>query len=469
MARVRTMAGVLAVAAGLALIGVTGVSAQLLGLVGPERETVIYDGDLKLDSGGIEVTPWGSGSYESVYDETYVGPEVLKVTSQGPYQGIVLRLNRPADLTEFTASGHGYLALRVLPAQGPKPVVAPSQTTGGSRQQPTSGRPGSTRGGTARGRRGGPGAAGGGPMGGLRGPGAAGGGPMGGPRGPGAGGGGPMGGLRGPGAGGGPMGGLRGPGAGGGGPMGGLRGPGAGGGGPMGGLRGPGAAGGGPMGGLRGPGAGRGGPMGGLRGPGAGRGGPMGGLGPGASGPAAPGAPAGAPGAAPAANEVRLRHVRVVLFTDAGAMIADGVPVDGSIKDARGWIPVSIALSDFRGAPGSQKVRAVGIFADESDVLYVGRVSLLVDRSVVRATLKAIPSVARVGEMIEFSVTLKGGPIRPLISWDFDRADGIQREAVGGKVKYVYKSPGDYLATCTITDKAGVRAQMTEQIGVHVE
>jgi len=428
MARVRTMAGVLAVAAGLALIGVTGVSAQLLGLVGPERETVIYDGDLKLDSGGIEVTPWGSGSYESVYDETYVGPEVLKVTSQGPYQGIVLRLNRPADLTEFTASGHGYLALRVLPAQGPKPVVAPSQTTGGSRQQPTSGRPGSTRGGTARGRRGGPGAAGGGPMGGLRGPGA---------------------------AGGGPMGGLRGPGAGGGGPMGGLRGPGAGGGGPMGGLRGPGAAGGGPMGGLRGPGAGR--------------GGPMGGLGPGASGPAAPGAPAGAPGAAPAANEVRLRHVRVVLFTDAGAMIADGVPVDGSIKDARGWIPVSIALSDFRGAPGSQKVRAVGIFADESDVLYVGRVSLLVDRSVVRATLKAIPSVARVGEMIEFSVTLKGGPIRPLISWDFDRADGIQREAVGGKVKYVYKSPGDYLATCTITDKAGVRAQMTEQIGVHVE
>ena len=426
MARVRTMAGVLAVAAGLALIGVTGVSAQLLGLVGPERETVIYDGDLKLDSGGIEVTPWGSGSYESVYDETYVGPEVLKVTSQGPYQGIVLRLNRPADLTEFTASGHGYLALRVLPAQGPKPVVAPSQTTGGSRQQPTSGRPGSTRGGTARGRRGGPGAAGGGPMGGLRGPGAAGGGPMGGPRGPGAGGGGPMGGLRGPGAGGGPMGGPRGPGAGGG-------------------------------------------PMGGLRGPGAGGGGPMGGLGPGASGPAAPGAPAGAPGAAPAANEVRLRHVRVVLFTDAGAMIADGVPVDGSIKDARGWIPVSIALSDFRGAPGSQKVRAVGIFADESDVLYVGRVSLLVDRSVVRATLTASPSVARVGEMIEFSVTLKGGPIRPLISWDFDRADGIQREAVGGKVKYVYKSPGDYLATCTITDKAGVRAQMTEQIGVHVE
>ena len=386
MARVRTMAGVLAVAAGLALIGVTGVSAQLLGLVGPERETVIYDGDLKLDSGGIEVTPWGSGSYESVYDETYVGPEVLKVTSQGPYQGIVLRLNRPADLTEFTASGHGYLALRVLPAQGPKPVVAPSQTTGGSRQQPTSGRPGSTRGGTARGRRGGPGAAGGGPMGGLRGPGAAGGGPMGG-----------------------------------------------------------------------------------LRGPGAGGGGPMGGLGPGAGGPAAPGAPAGAPGAAPAANEVRLRHVRVVLFTDAGAMIADGVPVDGSIKDARGWIPVSIALSDFRGAPGSQKVRAVGIFADESDVLYVGRVSLLVDRSVVRATLTASPSVARVGEMIEFSVTLKGGPIRPLISWDFDRADGIQREAVGGKVKYVYKSPGDYLATCTITDKAGVRAQMTEQIGVHVE
>ena len=91
MARIGMVAGVLAVAAGLALVGAKSVPAQIGGLVGPERETVIYDGDLKLDSGGVDVSPWGSGTYESVYDETYVGPEVLKVTSQGPYQGILPR------------------------------------------------------------------------------------------------------------------------------------------------------------------------------------------------------------------------------------------------------------------------------------------------------------------------------------------------------------------------------------------
>ncbi len=68
-------------------------SAQLGGnLVGPEKQAIIYDGDLQSDSGGIKVVPWGSGKAEPVYDETYVGPQVLKVTSQGAYQGIVLQL-----------------------------------------------------------------------------------------------------------------------------------------------------------------------------------------------------------------------------------------------------------------------------------------------------------------------------------------------------------------------------------------
>jgi len=159
----------------------------------------------------------------------------------------------------------------------------------------------------------------------------------------------------------------------------------------------------------------------------------------------------------------------VVLFTDEGVMVADSIPVDGSVKDQRGWVPVSVALSDFKGAADASTIRAVGVFADESDVFYVGRVGMVVDRSAVRVTLKATPSVTRVDNVVEFTATLKGGPIAPKISWDFDKSDGIQRQAVGGKVKYAYKEPGDYLVTCAIADRSGVRAKMTQEIGVRVE
>jgi len=69
---------------GMFLVCAVASRAQLPSLLGPEREALIYDGDLKTDSGGLEVTSWGSGEAKSVGEESYVGPEVLKVTSQGP-------------------------------------------------------------------------------------------------------------------------------------------------------------------------------------------------------------------------------------------------------------------------------------------------------------------------------------------------------------------------------------------------
>ena len=114
MSRITAVSLILALC--LALVAAVA-HAQLTRLVGPERQELLYDGDLDLDSGGVDVTGWGSGKAESVYEATYVGPEVLKVTSQGPYQGVVLRIGRPANLTDFLASGAGYIDLRVQPAQ----------------------------------------------------------------------------------------------------------------------------------------------------------------------------------------------------------------------------------------------------------------------------------------------------------------------------------------------------------------
>ncbi|UCC69313.1 MAG: hypothetical protein JSV79_05205 [Armatimonadota bacterium] len=138
-------------------------------------------------------------------------------------------------------------------------------------------------------------------------------------------------------------------------------------------------------------------------------------------------------------------------------------------KDKHGWTRVSIPLSQFKGIEGATSLRAVGVFADQSDVFYLGRLGLLIDRTPVEIVVTAEPLVARADQLIDFSVELRGGPINPEIFWDFDEADGIQQEAVGAKVKYLYKEPGDYLATCTVRDRGGVKPEASKSIGIRVE
>ncbi|UCC67988.1 MAG: hypothetical protein JSV79_12890, partial [Armatimonadota bacterium] len=286
--------------------------AQLVRLVGPEREMFVYDGDLETDSGGITVTRWGSGEAESVYETTYIGPQVLKVKSQGPYQGIVLHLSRSGDLGDFLASDAGYVDLRLQPAQTRREIEERQQAREERRAGAGGGRA-ARGGGAARGGRGGAGMRGGGGGAGMRG------------------------GREG--------GGMRGGGGGAG-----MRG-GRGGGGMRGGGGGPGMRGGRGGGGMRGGGGGAG-----MRG-GARR------AGGGAAGAAAqqrarPGASES--GEAPGAKVFVLKNVRVVLFSDQGMTIADSVPVDVMPKDKHGWTRVSIPLSQFKGIEGATSLRAVG-------------------------------------------------------------------------------------------------------------
>jgi hypothetical protein len=437
MSRVALLGLALAAGLVLAVFGVTAGRAQLASLLGPEKEVLIFDGDVQADSGGIKISSWGSGTAAPVYDQTYVGPQVLKVTSQGPYQGVVLQLGRPVDLQEFLSSSDGYLDLRLLPAQVPKPKETPEQ----ARER----RIGRAAGGTIGGGRAGAGGAAGGTIGGGRG--GIGGGGLGG---------GGRGGIGGGGMGGGGRGGI------GGGGRGGIGGGGLGGG--RGGIGGGGMGGGGLGGGGRG-GIGGGGRAGVVGGRGAVGGAPTG------QAATRPGAAAAPRAPAPGEKALTLENLRLVFFTDQGVLVADPVRVGLQAKDKRGWIPVSVSLARFQGPEGAKSLRAVGLFAEQSDTFYLGQMRLLIDRTPVRVALKAEPAVARTGEVIAFSADLTGGPVDPLISWDFGEgeSEALREQAVGAKVKYVYKKPGDYLVTCTVTDRAGARPPVKQTTGVHIE
>ncbi len=201
------------------------------------------------------------------------------------------------------------------------------------------------------------------------------------------------------------------------------------------------------------------------------RGGGMGGRG-GARGGTARGGVAGAPALTQAdltEKQFTARNLRLVLFTDKGQLVADDVPVGIFPKDERGWTPVTVSLAQLKGPQGATQVRAVGIFSDESEVFYLGRVRLIEDNRPVDVTVKAEPLFARPDQVITFTASLRGGPVAPIISWDFDKSDGIQQQAFGPEVKYLYKKPGDYQITCTVTDKAKVRAPASATVGIKVE
>jgi hypothetical protein len=163
------------------------------------------------------------------------------------------------------------------------------------------------------------------------------------------------------------------------------------------------------------------------------------------------------------------RHLRVVLFTDAGMMVAETPDFGALPRDEQGWVPVAVPLSRFRGATEATTVRAVGVFADEAEVFYLGRVRLLVDRRPVEVTVTADPLFARPDRVIEFSASLRGGAIDPRISWDFGDSAGLQEQALGAEVKYLFDKPGNYLVTCTVTDRAGLRPPVTGTVGIRVE
>jgi hypothetical protein len=103
-------------------------------------EVVIYNGDAETDRGGIALGAWGSGHVAESYEVHYIGPRVLKVLSQGYYQGGVLTFKNPVPLEAFAFEPDSYLEFLVKPAvvlRQTQPQAAP--TTGASTRQPAAG------------------------------------------------------------------------------------------------------------------------------------------------------------------------------------------------------------------------------------------------------------------------------------------------------------------------------------------
>ena len=108
---------------------------------------------------GLKLGSWGSGSVTEDEKNVYTGTESLRVVTHGQFQGAVLRLNNPVNLSSYVANKNAYLQMAVLvPAPpagagaGPGPGGAGPGGFGGSSGvlgPPGSNGPGSRIGGAA--------------------------------------------------------------------------------------------------------------------------------------------------------------------------------------------------------------------------------------------------------------------------------------------------------------------------------
>jgi len=162
-------------------------------------------------------------------------------------------------------------------------------------------------------------------------------------------------------------------------------------------------------------------------------------------------------------------ELRVVLVSDTGKARELAVPISGARLDSEGFAQVHLPFAAFKGEKdGSFALKRLMIFGDAPDTLYIGEISTITDDSKITGNMGGDQSVAR-GDTVEFTATADGGAATLEYSWDFDDKNGIQEDATGPNATHVYREPGDYVATLTISDVHGVKQPLVLKAKIHVE
>jgi hypothetical protein len=155
-----------------------------------------------------------------------------------------------------------------------------------------------------------------------------------------------------------------------------------------------------------------------------------------------------------------MSRLRIVLLTDKGEMVVDAWPINADNLTPGAWKKVDVPLGAFKSVQTEPAtlLKELQISADRADVFYVGQMRLLVDDSPMKLQIVASPTQPIIDQRIAFRANVDAGASTTLISWDFDSEDGLQVQAQGDTVEWIYRDPGTYIVTATATDEYGDKA-----------
>lgn len=177
-----------------------------------------------------------------------------------------------------------------------------------------------------------------------------------------------------------------------------------------------------------------------------------------------------APPPAPPQPRWQITWLRVELSTEKGPVVAEMrelKPAAPSLQ--RGWQPISIPLSAFRGpGQGGTQVQRMIISGDQHDIFFIGQIKIAVDQAPIGLNVLAQPVVVKAGDRVNLTAQVSPGLAAVRVSWDFGGNSVVGEEATGEKVVQIYPDKGEYTVTCTVSDPDGIKKPVSGTITIKV-
>lgn len=147
--------------------------------------------------------------------------------------------------------------------------------------------------------------------------------------------------------------------------------------------------------------------------------------------------------------------------------------------DPSGYIPLAFPIAaltkkmDATKMPTGDgaKLKQIAIFGDRYQQFYIGEIGVITDET----DLTVSPLEDQIffaNQTTAFVANAEGGASTLRYSWDFDASDGIQEDATGRSVTYVFPKSGQnqktYKVTLTVSDVDGLKKPVSTTLEANV-
>ncbi len=162
-----------------------------------------------------------------------------------------------------------------------------------------------------------------------------------------------------------------------------------------------------------------------------------------------------------------LENLRVVFVTGGGHAIEKKAPVSYA-NDEAGWKVLSFPVSTLTGlTAGDSTIKEVRVYGDTTGTMYIGKIGTVIDTTALMIEPIEEKTVTA-NQKYHYTASAHGGASPLIYSWDWDASDGIQNESDGRSAAHLYRKPGDYKVTVTVTDPYGIKAPVSTKFNIHV-
>lgn len=175
-------------------------------------------------------------------------------------------------------------------------------------------------------------------------------------------------------------------------------------------------------------------------------------------------------GATPAARPAKeMENLRVILWTTDGKATELFLPLTSAGKAAGRWVRVGIPVASIpRFGQTNMVVDRIAVSGDARTIFYLGEVRVVTDSTPIQGFLDRTEMNLARGDEVLLTASAEGGYSVLEYAWDFDASNGVQDDATGAGVYHRFRIPGEYVVTCTIRDKYGLKAPWSGTIKVTV-